>query len=252
MAERPLYVLSYGGGVNTVALLLALDAESYPLDEVIFADTGGEVPETYEYLPRVQAFLDERGIPFHKLSHRIKDTDLYGTSWRREVFPSAIWRWSTRDFKVKPIHRYYKKLGRPVVQYVGIAYDEIERMKGSGLPQVTNEYPLIDMKLTRSGCEQLIASHGWPVPPKSGCFFCPFNSLDRWRWLYEEHPDLYERTIALEENSKHFPKQRLTDQVFRERASIPLRELSVLFSEGRAPSAAEVVALDPCGASCMT
>lgn len=252
MPEQPLYVLSYGGGVNTVALLLALDAGDYPLDEVIFADTGGEVPETYDYLPRVQTFLDEREIPFRKLSHRIKDTDLYGTSWRRGVFPSAIWRWSTRDFKVKPIHRYYRKLDRPIVQYVGIAYDEIERMKDSGLPGVKNEYPLVDLKLTRAGCEELIASHDWPVPPKSGCYFCPFNGLERWRWLREEHPDLYANAVALEENSKHFPRQRLTDQVFRDRAAVTLRELGVMFDEGRAPTAADVVAADPCGPSCMT
>ena len=41
------------------------------------------------------------------------------------------------------------------------------------------------------------------------------SRADRWRWLYETHPDLFDKAIALEENSKHFPSQRLTDQAFR-------------------------------------
>ena len=48
MAAR--HVLSFGGGVNSVALMVVLLQEGLPFDEAVFADTGGEVPETYQYL----------------------------------------------------------------------------------------------------------------------------------------------------------------------------------------------------------
>ena len=39
--------LSFGGGVQTTSVLLM---DQY--DEIIFADTGNEMPETYDYMKR--------------------------------------------------------------------------------------------------------------------------------------------------------------------------------------------------------
>jgi hypothetical protein len=248
---RPVkHILSFGGGVNTVALMVLLTEEGAPLDEAVFADTGAEVPETYEYLTRASTYLEQRGIPLRIVSRRAPGRNLYDTSWQREVFPSAIWRWSTRDFKVRPIYAYYRSLDADVVQYVGIAYDEVHRMKDSLVPFVTNCYPLVDKKLGRQGCIEVIQKAGLPLPVKSGCFFCPFNSLDRWQWLLTEHPDLFERAVALEEHSKHFPSQRLTDQVFRNRATMTLRELGDALRAGKLALGTEIES--PCGGACMT
>ena len=245
------YILSYGGGVNTVALMVLLIRENMPFDEVVFADTGGEVPETYDYLSITKEFLRQHDIPFKTVTAR-KNEDLYSCSYRREVFPSAIWRWSTRDFKVRPIHSYYRTLGEHINQYMGIAFDEIDRMKDSLVDYVTNHYPLIENRITRQGCIEIIEAEGLPVPVKSGCFFCPFSSLDRWHWLYNIHPDLYQKAVDLEENSKHFPDQRLTDQVFRKRASITLRELAERFEAQLDEDWAVEGTGAACGGECMT
>jgi len=249
------YVLSYGGGVNTVALMIQLIRENKPLDEVVFADTGGEVPETYSYIPIAKEFLAGHGIPFKVVKAR-KHEDLYGCSYRRKVFPSALWRWSTRDFKVRPIHSYYRSFGTHVNQYMGIAFDEIDRMKDSLVDYVTNLYPLIENRITRQGCVEIIEAEGLPVPVKSGCFFCPFSTMGRWKWLYESHPDLYLKAVDLEENSKHFPDQRLTDQVFRKRAKITLRELAIRFEEPSENLMKEILEEEKlqsvCGGECMT
>src|SRR5438094_2242426 len=91
--ERPTrHVLSYGGGVNSVALMILLTQEHAPLDEVVFADTGGEVPETYAYLDLTHEYLAAYSIPFTVVTRR-KAGDLYSTAWQRRVLPSAIWRW---------------------------------------------------------------------------------------------------------------------------------------------------------------
>jgi 3'-phosphoadenosine 5'-phosphosulfate sulfotransferase (PAPS reductase)/FAD synthetase len=55
------HILSFGGGVNSVALMIWLVENQQPLDEVIFADTGAEVPETYGYLKITEKYLDDRG-----------------------------------------------------------------------------------------------------------------------------------------------------------------------------------------------
>lgn len=251
LSEPQRFILSYGGGINTVALMILLVENSEPLDEVVFADTGGEVPETYEYIEITREYLERHDIPFRTVQTRKhgKD-DLYANCWNRQVIPSALWRWSTRDFKVQPIHRYYRSLGVHINQYMGIAFDEVERMKDSRVPFVTNLYPLIDHKMTRDDCVELIKNAGFPVPVKSGCYFCPFNSLARWRWLHSAHPELYSQAVSLEENSKHFPDQRLTDQVFRDRATVTLRELAERFDD--IVQLEEAPIANPCGGECMT
>jgi hypothetical protein len=242
------HILSFGAGVNSVALMIRLLQTEEPLDEVVFADTGAELPETYAYLPVVEDYLKRHHVPFRILTAQVRGRDLYHTCWERKVIPSAVWRWSTRDFKVRPIHRHYRSLDAHINQYLAIAYDELERMKMSRVSYVTNLYPLVDERITRAGCIDLIQQAGLPLPAKSGCFFCPFNSLDRWRWLLENHPDLYEKAILLEENTKHFPSQRLTDQIFRHRNRVTLRQLPQVLDEEMVLPETDV----PCGAECWT
>ena len=244
------HVLSFGGGVNSVALMIILAREGLPFDEAVFADTGGEVPETYEYLEIAKGYLAEREVPLTVVSKRGRT--LYDTAWDRRVFPSAIWRWSTRDFKITPIQRHYRTLDVHINQYLAIAWDEVHRMKDSRVDYVTNLFPLIDRRLTRADCVDIIQGAGLPVPQRSSCFFCPFNSVDRWRWLHETHPDLFDKAMALEEHSKHFPSQRLTDQAFRERTDISLRSLAEVFADGRPVPAQPAVEQQPCGAECGT
>ncbi len=244
------HVLSFGGGVNSVALMVVLLREGLPFDEAVFADTGGEVPETYQYLEIAKQYLANHEIPLTEVSKRGRS--LYDTAWDRRVFPSAIWRWSTRDFKITPIQRHYRSLDVHINQYLAIAWDEVHRMKDSRVDYVTNLYPLIDRRLTRADCVDIIQEAGLPIPQRSSCFFCPFNSVDRWRWLYETHPDLFDKAIALEENSKHFPSQRLTDQAFRERTDISLRSLAKIFADGSPILAQTAIEQQPCGAECGT
>ena len=249
-STEPAHILSFGAGVNTVALMVMLVRDEAPLDGVVFADTGGETPDTYESVEIARTYLAEYQIPFTVVQARQRATDLFGTALRRKVIPSVQWRWCTRDFKVNPIHQYYRGLGGHINQYVGIAFDEIHRMRDSRETYVTNLYPLVDRRLTRQDCIDLISEAGLPVPPKSGCYFCPFNSTSRWRWILEHHPELFAKAIELEENSKHFPSQRLTDQVFRERDRVTLREYRVRLELGT--DSAQVPEGMACGGECMT
>jgi hypothetical protein len=224
--------------------------EGLPLVGVIFADTGAEIPETHSYLEIAREYLAPHGIPLTVVAKN--GLNLYDTSWKREVIPSTHWRWSTRTNKVTPILRHYRALGGHVNQYLAIARDEAHRMKDSRVEYVTNVYPLIERRLTREDCVTIITAAGLPTPPKSACYFCPFSSVDRWRWLYDTHPDLYQKAIDLEEHGKHFPAQRLSNIAFRDRQDITLRTLGESFRTGTALPMLQAPSEDPCGAECMT
>lgn len=249
MEPAPRHILSFGGGVNTVALMVHLVREEMPFDEAVFADTGGEIPETYDYLAIARKWLESHGKTLTVVQSA--NGTLFGTCARRKVVPSQIWRWSTRDYKITPIHAYYRSLGCRINEYMGIAYDEITRMKKSREDYITTLFPLVDARLTRDGCVSLIKSEGLPVPPKSGCYFCPFNNLERWAELDRAHPELYRKAIRLEETSKHFPDQSLLDHGIRDRLNVRgLRELRQVIRSEVGPTSGGVDS--PCSGYCMT
>jgi hypothetical protein len=70
-------------------------------------------------------------------------------------------------------------------------------------------YPLVDAKITREDCVQIIKRAKFPMPIKSGCFICPYAGNDRWEYIRKHHPDEYQLALKLEEHNKHFPKQVL-------------------------------------------
>ena len=41
-------VVSFGGGTNSTAMIIGMYLHKIPIDLILFADTGGEQPHTYE------------------------------------------------------------------------------------------------------------------------------------------------------------------------------------------------------------
>ena len=79
---------------------------------------------------------------------------------------------------------------------------EAHRAKASISAAFVKRYPLIEMSLSRADCEQIITDAGLPVPPKSGCFFCPFQRQGQWQQQKRERPDLFARSLAIERNAR--------------------------------------------------
>jgi hypothetical protein len=60
--DCPLAV-AYGLGVDSTAMLIEFVHRGIRPDLILFADTGGEKPETYAYLPVIQRYLKTVGFP---------------------------------------------------------------------------------------------------------------------------------------------------------------------------------------------
>jgi hypothetical protein len=56
-------VVAYGLGVDSTAMLIEFVKRGIRPDLILFADTGGEKPETYAYLPIIQRYLDNVSFP---------------------------------------------------------------------------------------------------------------------------------------------------------------------------------------------
>lgn len=204
-------VLNMGAGVQTTALLIKyVDI----FDSVVFADTGDEMPETYDYINDYIKPL--AGKRWHTV-RATRAASLYDHCIERKIVPIIARRWCTEDFKVKPLQRFYRKYyhathKNPVYIHIGFSLDEAHRANFSRkMPRYTiAKYPLLDDHITREQCKEIIKSHGWPLPVKSGCYYCPFQSKKKWRELRANHPDLFILSEKLEQNDRFYPKRTLS------------------------------------------
>lgn len=187
--------LSFGGGVNSVAMLLLLLKEKGSYDEAIFVDHGADWPETYEYFNMLQEWLAENGHDqITVLSPDIGTVEgqrfdrLFDYYEFKKNVPTRRYRDCTRRAKIAPIRKYVET---PCFMLLGISDDEAHRAKISTKKSIENRYPLIEREISRDDCKKIIASSGLPVPIRSGCFCCPFQRKSQFRTLRRKHPDLF-------------------------------------------------------------
>ena len=184
-----------GVGVNSIAGILKYGKESY--DEILFSDTGSEKPETYEYLK----FLNEEKKWNITVINDHYGKSLYDYFIDKKTFPSRVFRTCTSKFKIRPLRRYLReKYGKKEIfeMTVYIASDEYHRMKTSDVKYQKLVYPLVYDKIDRDQCIQIIKDAGYPIPIKSGCFMCPFNTKADWSKLKLDHPDLFKQSMIME------------------------------------------------------
>ena len=190
-------IASFGCGVDSVAMVLLKS----DYDEIIFADTGSEMPQTYAYL---DYFEKKSGLKITKVkSHLGKIFNYY---FDKRCFPLPTFRDCTKKFKITPIRKYLReKYGKKETfeMNLGIDYSEFHRMRESDRKYIKNKYPLVDQKLTRDELKEIIISKGYELPTKSGCFFCPFNNKKRWIDLRNNHLDLFEKSQELEKRAMY-------------------------------------------------
>jgi 3'-phosphoadenosine 5'-phosphosulfate sulfotransferase (PAPS reductase)/FAD synthetase len=191
------HVCGISGGKDSSALAIYL-RDQVPTMEYFFCDTGAELPETYEYLNKLEVVL---GKPIARLnSSRGFDHwfELY-----RGTLPSPQMRWCTRLMKIKPLEEW---LGDDeATSYVAIRSDEKNR-KGyvSTKPNITAVFPFVEDDIDHDGVLRILTEAGVGLPEyyewrtRSGCYFCFFQRKAEWVGLADRHPDLFAKAVAIE------------------------------------------------------
>lgn len=213
-----LTVFSYGGGVQSNAALVLAALGELRCDVFLFANVGddSEHPETLRYVREVaMPFARAQGVQLVELRRRRRTGEaetLYERMRKSRLdipIPVRLGRSGvparrscTKNFKVDVINKWLREHGataqEPATVMLGISLDEFQRMNQSRVNYTVLAYPLIDLRMTRQDCMNVIRSAGLPIPPKSSCWFCPFHSLTAWRELRERTPDLFDRAVELE------------------------------------------------------
>ncbi|HEX3557906.1 MAG TPA: phosphoadenosine phosphosulfate reductase family protein [Pyrinomonadaceae bacterium] len=196
MGSKVRHVLGLSGGKDSSALAIYM-RDRVPEMEYYFCDTQKELPETYEYLDRLQAYL---GKPIIRLNaERGFDhwLEMYGG-----YLPSSQMRWCTRMLKIKPFEEFVGD--DPVISYIGIRADEDREGYISHKPNITPIYPFKEDGIRESDVFEILQNAGVGLPKyyewrtRSGCYFCFFQRKAEWVGLMERHPELYEKAKQYE------------------------------------------------------
>lgn len=221
MSDVKVY-LSHGLGVNSWALYLWLIEQGEIPGETFEAmaiNHGADWPKTYEYLEMMLG----KGYPVTVIKPDVMGCQtLYDYCLKYNILPCRRERWCTDRFKLKPSFDYFK---RPCVSYTGFDVGEKKRMMRQQMHEtdgITHDYPLIAANIDRGGCIDIIKRHGLPVPPKSGCYICPFQGRAQWIELKRVHPELFCKAVKLENLNERRAAAGKSPVYFRD---IPLETL---------------------------
>lgn len=219
--------ISYGGGVQSTALVVLAATGQLHADVAMFANVGddSERVETLAYVRDVAIpWAGERGFEVVEVQavhrsgpHKGEPRTLLGELERPESRSFGIpvrmsngapgTRRCTDTFKIRVVARELRWRGasseHPGELMIGISVDEIERARDALDPrhsEYRRAYPLLDLGLSRSQCAQVIRDAGLPVPPKSACWFCPFHRPSTWAEMRRDEPELFDRAQHLEDS----------------------------------------------------
>ena len=197
MAEPLRHICGISGGKDSSALAVYLRGK-VPELEYFFCDTGAELPETYEYLTRLEVIL---GRKIERLNAE-RGFDHWFEVFRGAL-PSPQMRWCTKNMKIKPIEAWIGD--EPAVSYVAIRADESNR-KGyiSTKPNIRSRFPFIEDDVDKDGVMRILEDAGIGLPSyyewrtRSGCYFCFYQRKAEWIGLADRHPELFDRAVAIE------------------------------------------------------
>jgi hypothetical protein len=219
-------VIAYGGGTDSTAMIVRMVTSGERIDLILFADTGAEVPRTYEYLETFDAWLRSKGYPgitrVHAIHKRPRDPErnpkgsratIEDAMIRNVTVPPVAFGMHTCSilFKINPQDEFLRAWapaqeawarGAKVVKCVGFDAGEDHRVKRCNPYQETEQYvlrfPLREWGWTRAECIAAIEAAGLPQPGKSACYFCPARKADEILELAREYPELMQRALAIE------------------------------------------------------
>lgn len=190
------HVLGVSGGRDSAALAVFMRGRVSDM-EYFFCDTQKELPETYDFLERLEAYLGKPIVRLNASRGFDHWLDVYSG-----YLPSQRMRWCTRKLKLKPLEDFIGE--DPAVSYVAIRADEDRDGHLTAKPNIRPVYPFVEHGIRLADVVQILEDSGLGLPDyykwrtRSGCYFCFFQRKSEWVGLKENHPELFEEAKSYE------------------------------------------------------
>ena len=210
---KPLYVASCSFGKDSVATILLAIENNEPLDRAVFVEVmfdhergiSGEDPEHIEWVHKVAIpKLEAMGVKVDVVRSK-KDYKGYAYSIKtsrakpHRIGKSCGWLIQKEcgmnaGGKKAALRLYYRQFTQPVVQYVGIAIDEPERLArldGVNKISLLAKYGYTEADAWRKCEEYGLLSPFYRKWKRNGCWFCPNKSVAYLAHIRRQYPHLW-------------------------------------------------------------
>ena len=230
--------------------------EIEPADHVIFADTGWEPKPVYENVKKMQELAESAGMQFHIVKTGNMKEDALNPEAKFVSLPLHIYtkdgrkamgrRTCTRNYKILPLLEKQRELAglapfqrskqHRLTCIIGISWDESQRMRDATFSWIRNEYPLVDLRMTRHDCLLYHERAELERPPRSACIGCPYHSDKEWRNIRDNDPESWADAIFIDDQIRSNPA--ISERMFRGQAylhskRIPLSVVDLSTEEDR-------------------
>lgn len=205
------HLLGLSGGKDSSALAIYI-RDKYPeiheKMEYFFSDTGVELPETTEFIDKLEDYLCKpivRLLPDGFTTHPSDEDGIFGyyLKLHKNYLPSPQQRWCTINLKLIPFEKFVGN--DEAVSYIGIRADEPDRVGYiSNKANIKTRMPFREDGLDKDDVFKILESSGIGRPKyydwrsRSGCYFCFFQRKEEWIGLKDNHPELFERAKKYE------------------------------------------------------
>ena len=194
VGQKIRHILGLSGGKDSSALAIYM-RDKVPEMEYAFCDTGKELPETYDFLDRLEAFLGK------KINRLNADREFdHWLSVFGGLLPSSQVRWCTRLLKIKPFEEFVGE--DKAYNYIAIRADEdrvgYKPLKNVDARNIEPKYPFKEDGITERDVYRILEESGLGLPEyyqwrtRSGCYFCFYQRKAEWIGLKKNHPDLFD------------------------------------------------------------
>lgn len=207
--SRPLYIASCSFGKDSLATILLALENNEPLDRAVFAEVmfdkergiSGEVPEHIDWvystaIPKLESMGVKVDVVRSEKDYMYFFTNAVGGGQYKGKlygFPIAKRCVINRECKINPIKKYYKQFSQPIVQYVGIAKDESERLgriKGNKI-SLLDKYNYTEQMAMELCKKYDLLSPIYGMYHRNGCWFCPNVRMADLFLFKKQHPELW-------------------------------------------------------------
>jgi 3'-phosphoadenosine 5'-phosphosulfate sulfotransferase (PAPS reductase)/FAD synthetase len=201
MSDVMKHIVSFSGGKDSTLMLLLMLEKGMPIDDIIFADTGMEFQELYDYIERIEGVI---GRKITRLKPKKTWDDIFfrpklkGDNKGTVTYFPRIKGCNMQTYlKMEPIKRYYRSIEGEYTVYIGIARNEpdrYERLKDN------ERAPLYEWGIDELFVIQELKRRGLHNPlydtfDRLGCYTCPNINLKELRLMRKRYPDEYAKLM---------------------------------------------------------
>lgn len=209
------HVYSISGGQDSTAMTVRALELGLPVDYIIFCDTGNEFPLMYKYLSNLDDWLQRKyNIGITRLSSKSSLESLCFSPFKRGKNKGVVrglpyaskMSFCTRELKKNISRDFAKKIGGAFM-YLGYVSREKNRIHQDIEDFIIKRFPLIYCDWNEDSVSSFLKSMGiynslYDMYSRTGCMFCPKQTLDSWKALYIHFPQYFKIAQSWEYKAK--------------------------------------------------